>query len=385
MRLTVLQLGTAQTIAWASSYYLPAILAGPMARELGLGAPAVFAAVSLALVVSAVVGPATGAWIDRRGGRSVLALTSLLFALGLVVLAQATSVAGLIGAWIILGLAMGGGLYEAAFATLVRLHGRAARPAITGITLIAGFASTVGWPLTAWMADQWGWRGACVGWAAVHLVIGLPLNLWLPTAKPEAQADPGQAEPDASPAPADHRRIAVLLAVSFAATWFVSTAMAAHLPRILLACGVAAGPAVACAALIGPAQVAARILEFSLLRRLHPLIAARLASLAHPGGAAIMLLQGAPFAPVFAILHGAGNGILTIAKGTLPLAIFGQQGYGLRQGWLMVPARFAQAAAPVLVGLAVDAWGGGALWLTAAIGLVGCAALLMVRLHPGDM
>ncbi|MFN6997627.1 MAG: MFS transporter, partial [Aquincola tertiaricarbonis] len=148
---TVLRLGSAQTLAWASTYYLPAILAAPMARDLGTTVPTVLAAFSLALVVSAAVGPRAGHAIDRLGGRPVLMATSGVFAAGLVGLGLCQGLAGLFMAWVVLGLGMGSGLYEAAFASLVRLYGRQARNGITGITLIAGFASTVGWPLSAWL------------------------------------------------------------------------------------------------------------------------------------------------------------------------------------------------------------------------------------------
>ena len=173
--------------------------------------------------------------------------------------------------------------------------------------------------------------------------------------------------------------MAVLLAVVFAVTWFVSTAMAAHLPQLLMASGATLTAAVAAAALIGPAQVAARLLEFGLLRRMHPLLSARLATLMHPVGAAVLVLIGAPAAAAFALLHGAGNGILTIAKGTLPLVLFGPHAYGERQGLLMVPARIAQALAPWLFGVCLARWGANALWLSAALGLVAFGALLLLR------
>ena len=181
-RWTVARLGTAQTLAWASSYYLPAMLAAPMAQDLGVATSTVFAAFSVALIVSALLGPFAGRAIDRHGGRPVLVGTNLLFAASLVGMALAQGPVGLFAAWVLMGVAMGSGLYEAAFATLVRLYGQGARGAITGITLIAGFASTLGWPLSAWMETQWGWRGACAGWAALHLLVGVPLNGWLPRA-----------------------------------------------------------------------------------------------------------------------------------------------------------------------------------------------------------
>lgn len=376
-------LGTAQTLAWASSYYLPAVLAAPMARELGTGVPTVFAAFSGALVVSALVGPAAGRAIDRHGGRPVLIATSLLFAAALAALGLATSVAAMAVAWALMGLAMGAGLYEAAFATLVRLYGHGSRNAITGITLIAGFASTVGWPLSAWMEAYIGWRGACFGWAALHLLIGLPLNAALPKAKAAASTAPRNPAPaptdPATAAPTAGQWTSALLAFVFAATWFISTAMAAHLPRMLQATGASLAAAVGVGALIGPAQVAGRLLDFGFLRRVHPLLSARLAALAHPAGAAILLLAGPVAAPAFAVLHGAGNGILTIAKGTLPLVLFGPQDYGARQGWLMLPARVAQAMAPFLFGLALDRLGAPAMWLSAALGMAAFVALMAIK------
>ena len=316
--------------------------------------------------------------------------TSLIFAVGLSILGLSQGLWMMVLAWLVIGVAMGAGLYEAAFSSLVRLYGHDARGAITGITLIAGFASSVGWPLSAWMETQFGWREACLGWATLHLLIGLPLNAWLPkspaarTIEKTAEAD--QKETTASPAstPGHQGFATALLAFVFAATWFISTAMATHLPRMLEASGVTLAAAVAVGALIGPAQVAGRVLEFGLLRRVHPLLSARLAAMAHPVGVAVLLLAGPGMAPVFAILHGAGNGILTISKGTLPLVLFGPDGYGARQGWLMMPARVAQALAPLLFGLALESWGANALWLSGSIGIAACCALLLLRRRPAD-
>ncbi|MFN3862458.1 MAG: MFS transporter [Roseateles sp.] len=373
-------LGAAQTLAWASSYYLPALLARPMAAELGVSVPTVFAAFSAALVVSALAGPQAGRVIDRWGGRPLLMATSVLFALGLAALALAGGTVGLFAAWLVMGVAMGSGLYEAAFAALVRLYGHDARGAITGITLIAGFASTVGWPLTAALQQAWGWRGACWGWAALHLLLGLPLNAWLP--RVPALPSPAEAPAPAAVAAAPPTATAALLAWVFAVTWFISTAMAAHLPGLLAVAGATPAAVVAFSALVGPAQVGGRLLEFGLLQRWHPLLSARLAALAHPLGAALLAVLGAPAVAAFALLHGAGNGILTIAKGTLPLALFGPAGYGQRQGLLMLPARLGQALSPWLFGLLLDELGAGALWCSAGLALSALAALLLIRLPP---
>jgi predicted MFS family arabinose efflux permease len=372
----VTALGLTQTLAWASSYYLPAMLAVPIARELGLNPSTVFAAFSAALVLSAVIGPRAGAAIDRFGGRPVLMMTNAVFASGLVAMAAAQNTTSLFAAWLLMGVGMSGGLYEAAFSSLVRLYGPRSRGAISGVTLFGGFASTVGWPLSAWLEAHFGWRGACLAWAALHLVVGLPLNATLPgIGKPVvvARHDAGGSSTTVAKAP---RRASVLLAFVFAATWFTSTAMAAHLPGLLEAAGATVSVAVGIGALVGPAQVGGRLLEIGVLRRFHPFLSARLAALLHPAGALALVLFGAPVAALFAILHGMGNGILTIANGTLPLVIFGATGYGRRQSQLTRPSRIVQALAPWLFGLCLERWGSHALVLTATLAILSFVALL---------
>jgi hypothetical protein len=184
--------------------------------------------------------------------------------------------------------------------------------------------------------------------------------------------------------PAPSRFAMILLAFVFAATWFGSTSMAAHLPRLLEAAGATTATAIAAGALIGPAQVAARIAEFSLLQRFHPLLSARLAAGAHPLAALLLTIFGAPAAYAFTFIHGAGNGVMTIAKGTLPLAIFGPAGYGHRQGLLNAPARVAQAFAPLVFGFALEKWGAGAIWITAGLAMLSLAALMLLKAQPRD-
>lgn len=373
----VIALGATQTLAWASSYYLPAILARPIAADLGLAASAVFGCFSGALLLSALLGPAVGRAIDRRGGRDVLALSNLVLAAGLGLLALAQGLATLALAWAVLGLGIAMGLYDAAFATLAGLYGRAARSPITGITLIAGFASTIGWPLSAAMEQAWGWRGACLGWAGLHLLLGLPANRLLVPPAPPPEKGVAAGGPS-RPAP---RFAMPLLAFVFAAAWTVTGAMAAHLPRLLEAAGATPAGAILAAALLGPAQVLARLLEFGLLQRFHPLVSARLATLCQPLAAAVLALAGGIAAPVFAMLYGMGNGVLTIVKGTLPLAVFGPLGYGARQGWLSAPARLLQALAPFGFGLLLEsAPVGTALAVTGALGLSAFLALLLLRI-----
>ena len=373
-------LGIAQTLAWASSTYLPAILASPIARDLGMSRASVFGAFSVSLLVMAACGPAAGRAIDRRGGRGVLMLSNLVFAAGLLMLGTAYQSWMVYAAWCVLGAGMALGLYDAAFAALVYIYGSEARKPITGITLIAGFASTVGWPLSAFLDAQIGWRGACFVWAGLHLVLGLPLY-WRFIPRFAAGAHAAVAARPAGRVP--DRRTFWLLAVFFALTAFVTSALAAHLPGLLAAMGAGAAAAVLAAALLGPAQVAARFAEFAAASRwkYHPLIAARIATALHPAAALMLVLVGgAPLAAaVFALLHGAGNGMITIAKGTLPLALFGPAGYGLQQGWLGVGARLLQACAPYAVGVLLELRGGAtALALTGGVSLVALAALLAI-------
>lgn len=371
----ILGLGTTQTLAWASSVYLPALIADPIAHDLGISANWIFGAYSGALVIAGLLGPRIGRQIDRIGGRPVLSLSNLMLSGGLVLLAFALSIPVLIAAWVVLGIGMGYGLYDAAFGALGRIYGEAARGPITGITLMAGFASTIGWPLTAYGLAHVGWRDTCLAWAAAHIVIGLPLNLLMLPRLPDATVT-AKDEPNPH-IPID--RTMVLLAVAFALVWIVTGAMAAQFPRILEAAGASHLEAVAAGALIGPAQVLARIVEISFLSRYHPIVSARLAFVMHPIGALILALTGGAAGSVFAIFHGAGNGVVTIARGTLPLAIFGPKNFGYRLGLLGAPARMAQAPAPLIFGFLIDWMGGRVLIVSSALSLAALVALFLVH------
>jgi predicted MFS family arabinose efflux permease len=326
--------------------------------------------------LAAVLGPWVGRIVDRCGGRGVLMASNLLFAAGLGTMALAQGPLGLALAWAVVGLGMALGLYETAFATLAGLFGAAAKGPITGITLIAGFASTVGWPLSTLMEAELGWRGACACWALLHLVLGLPLYRWLVPAAPPPSAKPTSGTAEAPPAP---RHAMAVLTYFSAAVTVVAGAIGAHLPTLLQAAGSDTAQALLVASLIGPSQVAARLLQFGALGGLHALTVARVACTGQVlGGLALLLLGGLPGAVGFVLLIGAGNGLQTIAKGTLPLAVFGPTGYGQRQGLISAPGRMLQAGAPVGFGLLLAAWGAGAAWVLVALPVSALLALALL-------
>lgn len=371
--------GLGQLLAWGSSYYLAAILAPAMAAELGLQPVGVFAMFSAALVVAGLLGPYAGHHVDRHGGRRVLWVSNLLFALALLTLALAKTPAMLAVGWLLMGVAMPFGLYDVAFATLVVLYRHEARRSIVGVTLIAGFASSVSWPLSALVEHHYGWRSACALWAALHLSLGLALHtLMLP--RVQRPAEPLASGPSDAAVPPPSTARLWLLAAIFAASGFVFAALAAHLPRLLQAAGCTAAAAVFAASLVGVFQVAGRLTEVGLFSRLHPLISARVSVALHPLAALLLLIFGAPAAMLFTALHGAGVGLMTIVKGTLPLALFGPAGFGRRSGFLEAPSKVMQALAPVVYALWLERYGANVLWISTA--LLGLAFIGVLALGP---
>jgi MFS family permease len=246
--IVVSTLGITQTLAWGSTYYLAAVFADPISDTLQLSHAWFFGIFSASLLLSGLLGPLAGRIIDRYGGRDVLAATSIMFALGLVCLSLTSGIGSLAVSWTIIGIGMGFGLYEAAFATAAGLYGRDARNAITGITLFAGFASTIGWPTSAYFIDQFGWRGACIAWAMLNLIIGLPMNRLLIPKAAQHTAEPTSEHHT----PAGIPWTMIVLASVFGATWCIATALAAHLPRLLEAMGSPPTIAIVAASLMVP-------------------------------------------------------------------------------------------------------------------------------------
>lgn len=377
-RRAVWTLGVTQLVGYGATSYLPATVASAQADSLGISTAFVFGAFSAALLLQGLLGPAVGRATDRGGARTPLAAGSIVIAASLIGMASAQTAWQLALAWLVMGVGMSLALYDIAFAGLVIWFGLEARKAITGVTLIAGFASTIAWPLTAWMTTEFGWRAAVLAWAAANLLIALPLHLTLPSLAPPKPlvVDPGEA-----PAPVTEGQAVqmALLATALAVMAGVGSVMAAHLPPLLTGIGASAAAAVVAGMLVGPAQVAARLAEFALVRRIHPLVSAFVATSLFPIGATLLLVAGPLAAAPFAILYGAGNGLFTIVRGTLPLALFGARNYGGRLGALNVPSRLVSAAAPLLFALAMAQSTEMALGVLIAACLGALACLLALR------
>jgi MFS family permease len=344
-RRLALVLGFTQTLAWATTFYTPAVLIGAAANALGTSPTVLLGGFSWSLLIAGLASPYVGSRVDRAGGRGVLATGSLIMALGLVVMASFANVPGWYIAWTIIGVGMALGLYDAAFATIGRLLGGAARPAIVGVTLMAGFASTVGWPMGVFLVRMLGWRMTALSYAAIQMAINLPLLLWL-IPKSTPHPTPGPIAPTERAAPGRGHTAFVLLATFFAVRAAISAVISVHVLLLLQRIGLSAAVAVGVAAMIGPSQVAGRLLEWVFTRHINPLSGSWLGAALLPLGV-VGLLAGGP-AIGFAVAYGMSNGVLTISRGTLPMHLFGAQGYATRLGRLALPPLLAQAIAPTL-------------------------------------
>ncbi len=354
---TVCAIGTGQLFAWGSSYYLLSIMAAPITRDTGWPHDWLLGALSLGMLVSGLISPRVGRIIEHRGGRPVLAASALLFALGLIVLAVAPTLAVFVVAWLIIGAAMGAGLYDPTFAALGRAYGDQARGAITIVTLFGGLASTVCWPLNAFLIDHLGWRGACAAFAAIHLAVVLPLYLIgmpkearrAPVRAPAMSTASGGTDPTS-------RFAFTVLAAGFTLAAVVMTIVAVQVIPLLQARGMSLTAAVGYGALIGPSQVGARALEAAFGRRHHPIWSLLLSAVLLAVGLAF-LLGPSTIIGVGLVLYGSGSGIRYIARGTVPLALFGPDGYATLMGRIAMPVLIAQAASPFIGGLLLEQLG----------------------------
>ena len=366
-RMTV-AIGFTQTLAWATTFYVPATMVGPASADLGVSSTILLGGFSLALLVTGLMSPWVGRRIDRVGGRGVLAISTVVTASGLFVMAAVPHVIAWYAAWMVVGVGMAMGLYDAAFGTIGRLMGAEARPYIVGVTLMAGFASTIGWPMGVWLAAHVGWRVALGGYAVLQVAVLLPIILiFVPTAAPAEPATSRTMSSGREPAP----RAFLLLAAYFTLRSGINAVVMVHALTLLGGMGFGAAAAVGAATLIGPAQVGSRVIDWFFGRGLNPMVTGVVSAVLLPV-ATVALLVGLP-AAAFTLLYGLSNGILTIGRGTLPLHLFGPEGYAARIGRLALPALLASAVAPTLVAPMIEAWPMS--WVIALLGGVSLLAL----------
>ena len=355
---TVVCLGIVQILAWGSSFYFPAVLAAPIVSDTGWPLSAVVGGVSVGLLVGGLISPRVGALIAHRGGRPVLAASSILFASGLAGIGLSPSVPFYLAGWVVVGLGMGTGLYDAVFAALGRMYGQAARGPITHLTLFGGFASTVCWPLSAFLVESIGWRSTCFTYAALHLALALPLQLFamrgasVPAPDIATSSDEAAARERATTVP-HQTAILIMIALILSIAAGIGSIIVVHLLIVLQARGLDFASAVALGMLFGPAQIAARVVESLAGSRYHP-IWTLAASVSLMAVGLLLLLSGWPVIALAVILYAAGYGISWIARGTLPLAIFGAVRFPVLMGKIAMPSLMIQALAPAAGALAID-------------------------------
>jgi len=385
-RPVILALGATQIIGYGALYYAYAVLAPAMAAEFAVSETAMFAVFSVGLLLAGVTAPLIGSRIDRHGAAWVMAVGSAVISALLVALAQAPNFAAFAVLLVLIEMASFAVLYDAAFATLAGHAPNDSRGAITKLTLIAGFASTIFWPLTGWLAGAVGWRGAYLVFAALTVAVAIPLHLWI-AARPYPARTPAVGAVRSSPRGACYlsgvraRRAFWLVGFGFALSGMVISAITIHMVPILLAREMGDAAFLA-AMMMGPAQVLIRVVDATLWRRLHPVAVAVMSAAVLPLAVLMLLVPGPALVTGigFAVLLGTGGGLASIVRGAVPVALFGTEGLGLRLGRLAAIRTVLGASAPFVFAVSSTQIGASAtLGLTAALGLAGLA--LMIVLH----
>jgi hypothetical protein len=376
-------LGITQIIAWGTIFYSPVLTAPLIVAETGWSLSFVMGGFSLGLLIAGLVSPFVGRSIDRYGGHIVMTAGALVSALGLLGLAHARDPATYLAVWIVLGAGLGASLYDPAFATLGRIFGAAARRPITVLTLAGGFASTAGWPATHLLIEAVGWRGAYIIYAVLMAAVCAPLYAFaLPRSRAsvDAAADATAARPGAL-LPV-HSMAFVLVTAAFTAYAFVPSALSAHLLAIFGRNGIDSATVVLIGTLFGPAQVAARLTELAFGRNVHPLLVGRAAVALLVLAFVLLAVFGIsiPTAAAFAVMFGAANGLITITRGALPLALFGADGYGRLMGRISGFCLVMQSAAPLVMAFVAErASDARALTLAAGFAVVALACFAAIR------
>jgi MFS family permease len=357
-RVVITALGIAQILAWGTSFYFPAVFAEPIVAETGWSLGWVVGGTSIGLLTAGLISPQVGRVIDARGGRPVLLASSTFYAAGLAGVGLAPALPFYLFAWVLIGIGMGTGLYDAVFAALGRMYGSEARGPITNLTLFGGFASTICWPLSAFMIEHGGWRNACFIYAALHVLLALPLQMAVvrpvPPRASEKKPDAGTINSAGVPASIDNEMLIFgLLAVVLSIAAGIGSIVVVHLLIFLQARGLDFATAVTLGTLFGPAQVGARVVERLFGNRYHP-IWTMIASCMLMAVGLLLLFGAVPALLLVILLYGAGYGISWIGRGTLPLALFGPVRFPRLMGKLAFPSLIVQAFAPSLGALLIE-------------------------------
>jgi len=385
MLAAVCALGITQITGWGTSYYCLGVLAGPIAEDTGWSRSLIYFGFTVALLAMGLVSTWVGRAIDRYGARSVMTLGTLLVSAGLYLLAQVRGEEAYLAAWVFLGLGMRLCLYDAAMAALVQVVPSRGRRAISFLTLFGAFASSVFWVIGHYLNEAVGWRATLELFALINLVVCLPLH-WLGLARREhsktadASASAGQTAHDGPPLEGRLRAVALwLFALIMSLNAYVFGVVTVQLVPLLEATGLATAAAVWVASMKGFAQFGGRVVEIVFGRNLRAISVARIAIGVLPVSFVTLLLSGGNLAAIllFTILMGASQGVITIVRGAVPLALFGATGYGTVLGVLATPVLIVTACSPTLFALTVDHAG----WEAAEWSLIVCAAASWIAME----
>jgi MFS family permease len=331
-------------------------------------------------LVSGLIGPRIGKAIDKLGGRVVLPFGSVAFFLGLILLATAQETNQLFVAWFLIGIGGSMGNYDAAFATAVNFFGNKSNQVIAGITVFAGFSSTISWPITTFLEQTYDWRAAIWFWAAMHIAVALPLHLTIP--RSEKKDIPDMTGPIRKLVRNKFRfdPLFVVFGLMFALQAFIVSSVNTTLPFLLGELGADLQLALLASVLLGPFQVLARILLVALTDKATPITVAAISIAAHPLGVICLWVLGPAGILPFVMLHGIGVGLNPFIRGSLPLLFFGSDRFGQRQGYIMMPSKILGALSPTLLTLMLLANPQIAILATFSMGFVSALLLIWVWL-----
>ena len=380
--LSVNALGLTQITAWGTSFYCLGVLAKPIVAETGWAVSSVFLGFSIALLVMGAISTWVGQLIDRIGARWVMSIGTIIVSAGLLALSQVRDQFAYFAAWAVLGVGMRCALYDAAFAALVQVVPTRGRRAISYLTLYGAYASTIFWVIGHYLNQAHGWRGTLMIFAAVNLAVCLPLN-WIGLSRREEATGTEAVSTASADGPVLEGRLRLigiaLFAIIMSLNGFVFGVVSLQLVPLLESAGLAGAAAVWVASLKGHGQFAGRLVEIFFGRNLKAMTVARIAIGVLPVSLLLLLMAQGSLVQliVFTLLMGASQGVITIVRGALPLALFGTKGYGAVLGLIATPILLVNAFSPTLFALIVDQIG----WYNAIYTLLACSLLTWIAIE----